>query len=313
MKGHRQRGVALLVALLVVALATMLIAGLLARGELAFARTRNALRAAQAEAYAQGLEHYAVQVLLETWQEPDSRGSPWAMPLPPQTVPGGVISAAMRDLGGCFNLNNLGPGVAGRADWQRLFEGLLGQLGLDARLAAAVAAWQDPAASGEDGRYLAATPPHRAHQGPFAHVSELRLVAGVDGAVYARLLPQVCALSPGTRLNINTAGLPLLLALGLGRADAERVWQQGQAQFSDVASFIREARTPRLVLPENFLDTRSDWFLARGEVVLDDIPFTFFSVIQRAEGSGIQVVARSVGSDDTWTASGAHDASDALP
>jgi general secretion pathway protein K len=305
MKRRGQRGVALLVALLVVALATMLIAGLLARGELAFARTRNALRAAQAEAYAQGLEHYAIQVLLETWQQgPDTRSSPWAVPLPPQTVPGGVISASLRDLGGCFNLNNLGPGVAGRADWQRLFEALLGQLGLDARIAAAVAAWQDPAASGEDGRDLAATPPHRAHQGPVAHVSELRLVAGVDGAAYARLVPHVCVLSPDTRLNVNTAGVPLLQALGLGRADAERVWQQGQAQFNDVAGFLREARTPQLVLPENVLDTRSAWFLARGEVVLDDIPFTFFSVIQRAEGRGIQVVARSLGSEDAWAATG---------
>ncbi|MBN8728575.1 MAG: type II secretion system minor pseudopilin GspK [Xanthomonadales bacterium] len=305
MRRHGQRGVALLVALLVVALAAMLIAGLLARGELAFARTRNALRAAQAEAYAQGLEHYAGQVLLETWQQgPDTRASAWAMPLPPQTVPGGMISASMRDLGGCFNLNNLGPDVPRRADWRRTFEALLGQLGLDPRIAIAVAAWQDPAASGEDGRYMAATPPHRAHQGPFTHVSELRLVAGVDGAAYARLLPHVCALSPDTRLNVNTAGVPLLQALGLGRADAERVWQQGQAQFNDVRSFIGEARTPELTAMQDLLDTRSEWFLARGEVVLDDIPFTFFSVIQRAEGSGIQVVARSLGSDGAWSGTG---------
>ena len=59
----RQRGVALLVALLVVALATVLIASLLDRGELGRARTRNQLREAQAQAYAQGLEVYAARVL----------------------------------------------------------------------------------------------------------------------------------------------------------------------------------------------------------------------------------------------------------
>ncbi len=63
---RRQRGVALLVALLVVALATILIAALLDRGELALARTRNVLRGEQAEAYAQGLEAYAAEVLIQT-------------------------------------------------------------------------------------------------------------------------------------------------------------------------------------------------------------------------------------------------------
>jgi len=309
-----QRGVALLVALLVVALASLLIAGLLARGELAFARTRNALRAAQAEAYAQGLELYAAQILMETWeQSPDTRASAWAVPLPPQSVPAGVISASMRDLGGCFNLNNLGPGVPHRADWQRVFEALLGQLGLDPRIAAAVAAWQDPDATGEAGQYLALALPYRPRQGPFSHVSELRLVAGVDGGVYARLVPQVCVLSPDTRINVNTAGLPLLRALGLGVADAERVWQQGQARFGNLDEFISEARTPGLVALRDLMDTRSDWFLARGEVVLDDIPFIFFSVIQREAGRGIHVVARSLGSDDAWLATGGSDAAVEVP
>jgi len=61
----RSRGVALIVALLVVALATVLIAGLLDRGELAHARTRNSLREAQAQSYALGLEAYAAKVLVQ--------------------------------------------------------------------------------------------------------------------------------------------------------------------------------------------------------------------------------------------------------
>ena len=83
---HRQRGIALLIALLTVALAAVLIAGLLDRGELALARTRNALRGEQAEAYAQGLEAYAARVLIKDAPDAgDSNTDPWAMPLPPQT------------------------------------------------------------------------------------------------------------------------------------------------------------------------------------------------------------------------------------
>ena len=49
-----QRGVALVIALLAVALALVLIASLLDRGELAYARTRNVVRGEQAAAYAEG-------------------------------------------------------------------------------------------------------------------------------------------------------------------------------------------------------------------------------------------------------------------
>ena len=69
----RQRGVALLIALLAVALAVILIASLLDRGELAFARTRNALRGQQAIAYAEGLEGFAAQTLIRDLDN----GSAW--------------------------------------------------------------------------------------------------------------------------------------------------------------------------------------------------------------------------------------------
>ncbi len=98
---HRQRGIALLIALLTVALAAVLIAGLLDRGELALARTRNALRGEQAEAYAQGLEAYAARVLIKDAPDAgDSNTDPCSMPLPRQTVPGGGLSASMHDLNG---------------------------------------------------------------------------------------------------------------------------------------------------------------------------------------------------------------------
>ena len=69
----RQRGVALLIALLVVALATILIAGLLDRGGLTAARTRNELREMQAENYAKGLEDYAARVLWQDEQNSDGK------------------------------------------------------------------------------------------------------------------------------------------------------------------------------------------------------------------------------------------------
>lgn len=310
---RRQRGVALLVALLAVALAVILIAGLLDRGELTLARTRNALRSAQAAAYAQGLEAYAAQVLLKDQAGQDSRTDIWALPLPPQEVPGGVISANLRDLNGCFNLNNLvlPDNTAAQDAWRAMFTRLLAIRGVDPGVAEAVVDWLDAdansAGSGgaEDSAYLGLPLPYRAANRAFAQVSELRLVRGVDGDTYARLAPDVCALPPGTTLNVNTASVAVLrsIAPGISQSLAERLWQDGSANWTDRNAFLRELPNGGMTLGSLAAQVglASSYFIARGEVVLDDVPFTFHSLIERRSGAGIRVLARSRGSDAALT------------
>jgi len=307
----RQRGVALLVALLVVAIAVILVAALLDRGELALARTRNVLRGEQAEAYALGLDAYAAQVLTATHgtsADPDTNASPWAVPLPAQSVPGGVIAASMRDLNGCFNLNNLAPPIGsppawGPAAWGSTFGALLSALQLDARLNDAVQGWLDQARiHDEENFYLAQAVPYRARGGLFAHVSELRLVRGVTSEVYARLAPHVCALPPGTKININTATVPVLMAvLGTTQALAERLWSGGHANYQGIDELTTAAGIPAASVPSQLIDVRSDYFLLRGDIALDEVPFTTWSLIEYRQGSaagGVRVLARSRGSDE---------------
>jgi len=302
---RRQRGVALLVALLVVALATILIAALLDRGELAYARTRNALRVGQAEAYAQGLEAYAAAVLLSTRNKgaADSNASPWAMPMPPQPVPGGLIGATMRDLNGCFNLNNLAQNSPQASQWLPVFQALLTQLGLDLKIADSVQAWLGNGNGNDDtNRYLAQPVPYRPRHGVFTHVSELRLVQGVSAEAYARLAPHVCALPPGTKINVNTATPPLLASIDrqITPAIAQRLWNGGQANFKDIVDFGQQAHLPHTPSSKMY-DVLSTYFLARGEVSLDGVPLTFFSLIGNDRGV-IRVYERSRGADDALTA-----------
>lgn len=297
---QRQRGVALLVALLAVALATILIAALLDRGELAAARTRNALRTEQAEAYAQGLDAYAAEILLALAnRDPDTNASPWTTPLPPQTVPGGTIGAVLRDRNGCFNLNNLAPGNRPYVDqWRPVFRRLLQQLGLPPdEIGDGVEGWLDADRSArETGFYLAQPVPYRPRGGAFAHVSELRLVRGVGGEAYARLAPHVCALPAFTRLNVNTATAPVLAALtGKTLAEAGKLWNGGQARFNARDEFLRAAGLPDDDPRLSLVDVHSTHFLVRGEVVLDSVPFTFHSLIERDQG--IRVLQRSRGAD----------------
>jgi general secretion pathway protein K len=305
----RQRGIALVVALLTVALAVVLIAGLLDRGELSLARTRNALRASQAEAYAQGLEAYAAEVLVKSQERgDDSNASLWAAPMPPETVPGGLLNASMRDLNGCFNLNNLSLPSPDGGTWLAIFNRLLGVVGVDASLTPAIQAWMSVGDDADvtDGVYLAQPVPYRSAQRVFTHVSELRLVRGVDSGVYARLAPYVCALPAGTPINVNTASVPVLQSLGIPQTKAESLWQNGVAQWSnDFATQWTnqyDVSLPQAVSNQRITGVDSNYFLARADVRLDDIVFTFYSVLERSLGTGVRVVGRSRGSDDALVA-----------
>jgi len=305
---RRQRGVALLVALLVVALATVLIAGLIDRGELGFVRTRNQLLEAQAQAYAQGLESYAARVLQQDWaanggSSSDSNSSVWAVPLPPTPVLNGLISATMHDRNGCFNLNNLvdANGQA-NAPWPDKFRLLLTALRLDPNLAGAVVAWMNVQPGIEDPYYLSQPVAYREAKRGFVHVSELRLVKGVSGSIYAALAPHVCALPPGTRINVNTATPPVLMTLnGVGTLQvAQRIWQEGHANYTSLADL--DSIVHGVEAENRYYGVLSTYFVARGDITLDGLPFTFYSLIERRLGSGadggIRVLARSRGGDE---------------
>jgi general secretion pathway protein K len=303
-----QRGVALIVALLVVALATVLIAGLLDRGELAMARTRNQLRDAQAQSYALGLEAYAARVLVQDQAQGsgiDTADSAWALPLPPTPVPGGTIAAEMSDLNGRFNLNNLDPSYDGNGVWRAKFSLLLQALKVDPKLTDDVVAWigaAPSAAAAGDAYYLGQPVPYRAAKRTFAHVSELRLVRGVDGDVYTLLAPHLCALPRGTTININTATVPVLMTLApnMTAEMAQPIWQQGHAHFRSMADVRNAQPGLRAITCEPCYDIHSSYFLARGVITLDGLPLEFASTIERRVGGangGVRVLQRSRGTD----------------
>src|SRR5690606_26068733 len=117
----------------------------------------------------------------------------------PLDIPGGRIVGRLREQGGCFNVNDLLRGEQPDARAQERFERLLRVLGLNPLIAAQardyVDADIDPSAGGaEDGALLAQKPPRRAANRALAHVSELRLLPGVDAEAWTRLRPHVCAL-----------------------------------------------------------------------------------------------------------------------
>ncbi len=300
-----QRGVALLSAVLVVALAVLLVAGLLDSGEASRARSRNALRAEQTWQLLLGLEGWAAAALRRDEAEAagvDGPGEAWLMPLPPIRIPGGEIRGRLRDASGCFNLNRLH--VAGTDDPQALaaFERLLAALRLDPALAQRLADWLDadaiPRSGGaEDTVYAQRRPPYRTAAGPLADVSELRLIAGVDDAVYERLAPHVCARPAPTQGNLNFASRPLWISLDprITEAMAERLWREGRARYRSLEE-VRDALREEGVEPVDLTawSTASRFLVLDAEIEVDGIAYAYASLVER-DPRGIRVRARTRG------------------
>jgi len=269
--GGRQRGVALVTALLVVTLATVAAVAMATRLNVDVRRTGNLLHGEQAYAYALAAESWAEVILRRDANDSksDTLAEDWATALPPIAVEGGFVSGRIEDLQGRFNVNNL-VGADGKPSKPDLeyFKRLLGLLDMDPGLATALLDWIDadidatPPDGAEDDIYLLETPPYRAANRPLVSTSELRLVRGYSAEMIALLEPYITALPEPTALNINTASALVLQALhaDMEAMDAEQIIEaRGEDGFESPESFMALDALAGLQL-DVAVDTRSDWF-----------------------------------------------------
>ncbi|GGA84615.1 type II secretion system protein K [Arenimonas soli] len=104
------------------------------------------------------------------------------------------------------------------------------------QLAGAIQDWRDTddllaiGGGAEDPDYAAAGLDYGAKDQPFNTVSELQQVLGMDADVYARLVPHVTVFTASPRPLRDFAQMPVLLALGMGQADAE-AWIQARSAW----------------------------------------------------------------------------------
>lgn len=288
----RERGVALLLALLVVALAAILAAALLDRGEVARAALRNQVRGEQSFELMRGLELWAGQALMADLRaEPDldTLADAWAQPLPPIEVPGARIHGRLRDLGGCFNLNDLAPDGNTDADAVQRLRRVLRGLRLPEAIAAQAADWADrdlqaQAQGAEDAVYAAAQPPGRAGNHGFVSVDELRRLPAVDAAAFAALVPLVCAVPGPTRINLNTAPPALWLSvddridLGIARRLARGADSAFRSLDAVQAALQREGIEGADL---RAFGLSSEWFLLEARIDSDGVAYTYTSLLNR--------------------------------
>ncbi|KIQ56192.1 type II secretion system minor pseudopilin GspK [Pseudomonas fluorescens] len=318
----KQRGMAVISALLIAAVVAVIAGGMLTRQAL-FTRSLEAeqLRI-QGSARMQGGLALSRQLLWEARQrDPLTRfGQPWAKPivLPGSSQVDAPFEGQLEDEQGKFNLRNL---VANeRVDEEQLnaFERLCGQLGIAAsvrdriveRVIEAYPRTLNPERadtaptgrtfdSGRDTSPDADTALLKPTRPMLRTVRDLGDVKGVTPAVLAALAPYVTILPANTWVNGNTASAPVLAAavpgLSLQRAEALVREREGGHWFVNRGDFVNRLRMPELETATVKVGITSDWFRLRGQARSGQRRVEVDALLQRTQDRLPRVIWSRVG------------------
>lgn len=305
----QRRGVALITAMLITALAGSVAAGLSWNNAMDVRRTMVMLYRDQAIQVAIGSEGWLRNILSEDLVETasDHLGEIWATEIPALPIDSdavqGEIYGRIQDLQGRFNVNNL-LDENGEIDEPSLeqFRRLLETLGLDPRFAGITADWLDADQmenipdGAEDPLYTALTPPYRTANQRIANITELAALDGMDRASFDLLLPHVTALPQRTPVNVNTATIPVLQSLGpnIEASDAEGlVALREEGGFVDYATVFAPLVAPEL---QQWISETTSYFQLNAVVQIDTVRISLFTIFYRDQGSADVIpIRRSLG------------------
>ena len=316
-----QRGVALIIALVLVALAAVLATKLTFDGFLERQRATGVLAVEQALEFEKGAEALAADVLLQDAQasgtgKQTTLAGIWAQPTPPFPItpqnnpegePIGTLQGQLEDMSGRFNLNTLArlkddktPDPLPLQQFQRL----LNLVNLEPRWAALARDWIDPddqasPDGGEDQVYTSQTPPYRTGNWPMMSASELMNLPGFGADRYRKIAPYVTALpSARTTINICTAPAPVLESLAdnlRGEYSSPQVLTNARKTgcFPDDASFMKILGAQAAAL-RPWITTNSPYFRLTTRVTLGTTEITLYSLLYRS-GTKVIPLTRSIG------------------
>jgi general secretion pathway protein K len=320
-QGSRQRGVAMIIALILVALATILATKIGFDGLLERRRTAGVLAAEQAMQFSLGAEAIAADALVRSAQGKTNQttlADPWAQQVPgipitpendPEGEPIGLMQGGLEDLQGRFNLNNLAVFVAnGTQDPEALaqFQRLLVSLKLEPSWAQKVRDWIDAddqpgePDGAEDSVYTSQTPPYRTGNWPMMSPSELMNMPGFGADRYRKIAPYVTALPTATaKINICTASAQVLQSfaenLGSDYTPELLASERKSGCFPDKQTFANVlGPTVAAAMASQYSDT-STYFRLTTRVTLGTTEFTLYSLLWRTAGGKVTPLLRTFG------------------
>jgi len=297
---NRERGVALITAVLVVAIAAVIATSMMSRQNFDSRRTANIIHRDQAIAYALGAEYWAgVELSNDARQNNyDYLKENWAYDLPPLPIDGGYINGKLQDLQARLNLNS----VLDPLQAERLIR-LCQAVNVEPDFVPALQDWIDGDTEvrengAEDESYTVMNPPYRTANHFLADPSELLLVKGVSVQDYNSLAFYISALPGDAGINVNTAAPLLLQSLthDVALPDVQRIADiRTENPYRDIDHFLEDDAFAGREISEDHLTVSSQYFLLTADVMLDDAPMTMQSVLFRTPQGKISVLERRFG------------------
>lgn len=293
MKTGTQHGVALVMVLLIVAMATTIAAFMAQQQGFWQREMENGRDQAQARRIAEAGIDWARAVLADdaSVNQYDNGKEMWAMQLPAIPVEGGEVQGTIVDQQGLFNLNNLVSNGVVSAPALARYQRLLTALNLPQQLGDTLVDWMDansePMPNGaEDGYYLNLAKPYRCANRPLSDIGELAWVKGYDATVIRRLLPFVSVLPEmNTGVNVNFAPPEVLVAVlpGLTLEDARQMATQIKANpYKTMAEFLQQL--PRSASQDStmILSVSSQYFMVTGHATQGDGASSAHALLRRS-------------------------------
>jgi general secretion pathway protein K len=217
----------------------------------------------------------------------DSLDEPWALEGAATPIGRGSVTVSIIDEERKFPINSLVSGNNVDPTRAAQFNRLLRALQIDERLTDAIVDWIDPdhdanMAGAENSYYESLPTPYRAHDAPIDSLDELRLVKGMTEEIYQRLAPHL-TVAPVSTINVNTADPLVIGALSdsmtpdlVNRLVAERPIENTGRSISDIlgtAKWVSDFRT--------YVGVQSQFFTIEAEGAVNGIRSTVTIQFQR--------------------------------
>lgn len=317
---NKQRGVALIVVLLVVALVSISSVDMGARLQYQVKRSISIKDNNQAFWYAMAAEQFArktiTQLVLEKNETIDINQD-WAQQNIQFPMPGGSIEASLEDLQSCFNLNALktkppagsNTNEIGDAFYRLLQTETLKIPSLNQEiLRDSLIDWIDEDSQlegnygAEDSDYESLVNPYLAANSPMASKSELRLVKGVEIPWLLDIMPIICVVPELTemKVNVNTftpERAPVLAALtGMQLSDAENVI--ANIPYKNPQAFLDQQEVAALNLSDpkkEWFDVSTKHFILHVKTSYNSGIFKMSSVFRVEQDDSVRVIRREFG------------------
>jgi general secretion pathway protein K len=319
------KGVALITAMLIVALASILATQMLARMQYQLQRTTNITFNQQAYWYALGAEAFAQRLLIETFEDEGKvthLGQDWAQGENTFPVDFGEITGEISDLQACLNLNAL-RAETGQNEKNQAGEALkelivilniegIGEFEAQ-YMVDALTDWLDEdtsivsAGGAEDSDYGAKELPYLPANSYLASVGELRVIEHFTVPVITAIKPFVCVLPQSSehKININTISeeQPELLQalLGISSSEASDLLSERKEEgYERVEDFFTSQAFAKLKVSEQQKQqfvVDSEYFTLKAKASFNNSYFALKTVFEVSKNNQITVVSRTVGRD----------------